>query len=220
MTRQELTQKLHELRGTVSKLDSSLRLLEKSDPSCFSSLAEDAALRAESLACHLRELLPTAFSVPRQQYLVTAAQVHGIEIALENGVFQITLPRLLPSKRQHSSAAFLLDPLHYALEEYGRSHVLPLYHTCVICMEHIYNSDLPGWRLHDYDNLQQKQVLDTVALFVMTDDTCRLCDVYNTAHLGPRTCTRISVMEREQFPVWIASLKPDLGISDFDPEPP
>lgn len=98
MTRQELTQKLHELRGTVSKLDSSLRLLEKSDPSCFPSFAEDAALRAESLAC-------------------------------------------------------------------------------------------------------------------------RLCDVYNTAHLGPRTCTRISVMEREQFPVWIASLKPDLGISDFDPEP-
>ena len=32
----------------------------------------------------------------------------------------------------------------------------------------------------DYDNLQQKQILDAIALYVMADDSGLLCDAYNT----------------------------------------
>lgn len=49
--------------------------------------------------------------------------------------------------------------------------------------------------IRDYDNLEEKQLLDVLSTFVMADDTGLLCDAYNTAALGEKDCTRISVME-------------------------
>lgn len=63
----------------------------------------------------------------------------------------------------------------------------------------IYGHGLPAWRLLDYDNLQQKQILDTAALYVMIDDSGFLCDVYNTMEQGEKDCTRIYIMEKNHF---------------------
>lgn len=43
-----------------------------------------------------------------------------------------------------------------------------------------------------------------------------LCDAYNTAALGEKDCTRISVMEKKRFPAWLAEHEKTLkSISDF-----
>ena len=50
----------------------------------------------------------------------------------------------------------------------------------------------------------------------MADDTGLLCDAYNTAALGEKDCTRISVMEKKRFPAWLAEHENTLkSISDF-----
>lgn len=205
----------------LTRLESTLQGMREdaiaNRPQLYEKRSTDAALRAESVACHLRELLYVTTTLPKKDYLTRAADTHGIAVHLEDGIFQVTLPRLLPKKRQRTSGTFLLDPIHYALEQYGEQHLLPHYQTCVVCIEHLYNDDLSQWCLHDYDNNQQKQVLDMIALYVMADDSSPLCDVYNTVAPAPHTCTRISVMEKEQFLAWLAHKSTVKTVSDFPP---
>ena len=80
----------------------------------------------------------------------------------------------------------------------------------------MYDHELPDWCLLDYDNLQQKQILDTVALYVMLDDSGLLCDAYNTTERGEKDCTRIYVMEKGRFGKWLSEREKQLkNISDF-----
>lgn len=72
--------------------------------------------------------------------------------------------------------------------------------------------------MRDYDNLEEKQLLDLLSTFVMADDTGLLCDAYNTTELGEQDCTKIFVMEKKRFPQWLAERKESLKtISVFVP---
>lgn len=129
----------------------------------------------------------------------------------------MTLPSLLPKRRQRQSAEFLLDPLYFALEQYAKENTLPHYRECVVCFAQVYDQALPTRRVRDYDNLEEKQILDLLSSFVMADDTGLLCDAYNTAELGEQDCTMIFVMEKHRFPGWLAEHKSSLkSISDFE----
>ncbi len=80
----------------------------------------------------------------------------------------------------------------------------------------MYDQALPTRRVRDYDNLEEKQLLDLLSTFVMADDTGLLCDAYNTTELGEQDCTKIFVMEKQRFPQWLAERKASLkSISDF-----
>lgn len=86
----------------------------------------------------------------------------------------------------------------------------------MVCISHVYSHELPDWCLLDYDNLQQKQLLDTIALHVMVDDSGLLCDAYNTTELGDRDCTHIYIMGKDRFADWLTERKNRLkSISDF-----
>ena len=86
----------------------------------------------------------------------------------------------------------------------------------MICLSHVYDHELRDWCLFDYDNLQQKQILDAIALHVMMDDSGLLCDAYNTTELGNKDCTRIYIMEKKRFAGWLADREKQLQtISDF-----
>ena len=146
----------------------------------------------------------------------SASVMHGITITYENEVLAVTLPSLLPKRRQRQSAEFLLDPLYFALEQYAKENTLPHYRECVVCFAQVYDQALPTRRVRDYDNLEEKQILDLLSSFVMADDTGLLCDAYNTAELGEQDCTMIFVMEKHRFPGWLAEHKSSLkSISDF-----
>ena len=93
---------------------------------------------------------------------------------------------------------------------------MPSFSDCVVCFTQVYDQCLPTRRIRDYDNLEEKQLLDVLSTFVMADDTGLLCDAYNTAALGEKDCTRISVMEKKRFPAWLAEHENTLkSISDF-----
>ena len=64
----------------------------------------------------------------------------------------------------------------------------------------------PPGGVRDYDNLEEKQILDLLSSFVMADDTGLLCDAYNTAELGEQDCTMIFVMEKHRFPGGLQSI--------------
>ena len=132
------------------------------------------------------------------------------------GVLEVTLPGLLPKRKQRQNTEFLLDPFYFSLEQYAKEHPMPHFSDCVVCFTQVYDQCLPTRRIRDYDNLEEKQLLDVLSTFVMADDTGLLCDAYNTAALGEKDCTRISVMEKKRFPAWLAEHENTLkSISDF-----
>lgn len=109
--------------------------------------------------------------------------MHGITVNCEDRVLEVTLPCLLPKRRQRQSDEFLLDPLYFVLNQYAREHPLPHYRDCVVCFTQVYDRALPNRQIRDYDNLSEKQLLDLLSSFVMADDI-RHYDV--TGKLCPR----------------------------------
>ena len=93
----------------------------------YEELSTDAALRAERIACQLRNLVYISDFTGKSTYMRLVADAHGIKIAQENEILSITLPGLLPKRKVRTNTAFLHEPLNYALQEYLKSHNLTLY---------------------------------------------------------------------------------------------
>lgn len=220
MDRKLISRRIADVRENLMRLNNHICAMDSLDiqryPDNYETMSTEAALRAEKIACQLRNLLYATTDISKTDYLQQAGEVHGIDILYENGIVEITLPRLLPKKKAKQSCLFLLDPLHAALEQYAAHTALPRFRECVVCISHVYSHELPDWCLLDYDNLQQKQLLDTIALHVMVDDSGLLCDAYNTTELGDRDCTHIYIMGKDRFADWLTERKNRLkSISDF-----
>ena len=171
----------------------------------------NAALRAERIACQRRNRGCLAAPGKRSGYLKEAADAHGIEISQDEDLISITLPGLLPKRKQHVNAAFLHEPLNYALQNYLTVHSLPLYRECVVCFSQIYDRNGPFDRVRDYDNLEFKQLLDTIATYIMVDDSGLYCDSYHTTELGNEDYTSVNIMEKSVFPAWLRSMNEQIS---------
>lgn len=211
MDRKIINKRIGVIRGDVERLMRILSAIEHTDPAKYpeeyESLSTDAALIGEIVTCRLRHLIYVATGVKKSDYLMSAGVVQKIQVKCEGNVLEISLPCLLPKRRQRRSAEFLVDPLYFTLRNYLQKNSLPSFEHCVVCFIHIYDKNLSIGRIRDYDNLELKQILDVVNAFVMTDDTGLLCDTYNTTELGERDFTCILVMEKEDFAKWLEGRK-------------
>ena len=220
MTKKDISKRISDVLDDISRLSNALYALDTTDiqryPDNYEVLSTDAALRAESIVCRLRHLVYAGANIKKADYLHSAAAVMGIQIEYENGVVEITLPSLLPKRRQRQNSEFLLDPLYYALDKHMKTHAMPKYRHCVVCFSQIYNRDFPKRRIRDFDNLELKQILDVIAAFIMVDDTGILCDAYITTGFGDSDYTRVSVMDKNRFMEWLENRKNSIEtITDF-----
>jgi len=220
MKREIISKRIGAILDDISRLSNALYAMDTTDiqryPDNYEVLSTDAALRAEQIACRLRHLIYSGTTVKKSEYLTSAATMHGIDIRYENNIMEITLPCLLPKRKQRQSTEFLIDPIYFALNQYTDSNPVPKFKHCVVCFSHIYSRDLSSRRICDYDNLELKQILDVVATFIMADDSGLLCDAYNTTELGETDCTKVSVMDKDSFPGWLELRKNTMkSISDF-----
>lgn len=165
-------------------------------------LCSEAALLSERATCLLRNLT-YATGNSRTEYLQRAAQVQGIKVLYRDGIFTIEFPFLPGKKRGIHSTQYLFDPLHAALENFTREMAIPKFAECTICIEHIYDAKLFDSVIFDYDNLQNKQLIDTIAAYLLTDDNAALCDLYQTSFRSNRNCTRVYLMSKDQFVDWL-----------------
>ncbi len=220
MDKQTLSKKITGVENELEKLLATIRSMAKTDPTEYPEnyelLSTDAALRAELITCRLRHLIYQTTGVKKQEYLASAGIVQGISIVNMGGALEITIPCLLPKKKQRKSTEYLIDPLYFTLSSFAYSHGLPHFKHCVVCFSHIYDETLSQRLVRDYDNMELKQILDVISGFVMEDDTGLLCDAYNTTEFGKTACTRITIMDKDSFPAWLEERKNTLkSISDF-----
>lgn len=220
MERQVLSKRIGEILDDISRLSNALYAMDSTDiqryPDNYEVLSTDAALRSERIACRMRHLLYASTGIKKSEYLRSAGVMHEIQVEYQNGVMEITLPCLLPKRKQRQNSEFLIDPIHFTLSKYAESNPMPTFSHCVVCFSHIYDRSLSTRRMRDYDNYELKQILDMISAFIMVDDGSLLCDAYNTTELGDRDCTCISIMDQERFLSWLEERKNRLeSITDF-----
>lgn len=207
MNRAILSQRVSSIRNSIQRLNSTLFAMDTTDiqryPDNYETLSIDAALRAEQIACRLRHLIFATTRTRKEDYLPPAASTMGIWVERNGDVMEITLPALLPKRRQRPSTEYLLDPFGAALSRYAKEHPMPRYEHCVVCFSSIYSREIPERRVRDYDNLEWKQLLDVAASYLLVDDSGLLCDAYFTTELGETDCTRIFIMDSGHFSTWL-----------------
>ena len=100
MDRKIISRRIADIQNNMRRLNSSICAMDSVDiqryTENYETMSTEAALRAEGIACQLRNLLYASTGVPKAEYLVKAAEVHGIEVGYEEGIFRVALPRLLP----------------------------------------------------------------------------------------------------------------------------
>ena len=211
MDRQALCKQITQTQNESERLLRELKILSYTDPTChpkdYEKISTDAALLGERITCRLRHLVYDMTEIKKSDYLVATGETHGIEIKYEDGFFKITLPCLLPKRNKRNGSEFLIDPLYFTLMDYKRTHSVPFFKQCTICFTHVYDESLRKSHVRDYDNLELKQVLDVLSAFVLTDDNGYLCDAYHTTEFGATSCTRITIMEKQRFPMWLEARK-------------
>lgn len=220
MDSKELLLRISSIEEGLDKLKNAVYAMKMTDqckyPANYEELSTDAALRSERITCQLRNLIYASGIIPKTAYLDQAEKAQGIQIQLADSIFIIRLPGLLPKRKVHTNTAFLNEPLHYALKAYTEKNVLPVYDSCVVCFVQVYNEKLPLRRIRDYDNLEFKQILDTISPFVLRDDSGLYCDAFHTTKLGTSDYTLLYIMEKSGFPGWLQTRKTEFSdISDF-----
>ena len=220
MDRFTLSSRLSRIEEEIPKLSNTRSAIKITDTGTYGKnyeeLSMDAAQRAERIACSLRNLIFAANLIPKPVLMVAVSKEHGITITHSTDRVVITLPGLMPKRTKRINTTFLTDPLHASLDAYTKEHTLPHFTECVVCFSHIFDRNLSARRVRDYDNLECKQLLDTVATFLMTDDSGLFCDAYHTTELGDKDCTMLTIMEKRAFPDWLKDLETQGNlISDF-----
>ena len=205
MNQNYLQRKIQTIHGVLDRTKLTVSTLNTIDagifPNEYLKLCTEAALLSERATCLLRNHI-YAIGGRRTEYLQKAAAVQGIKILYSDGIFTIEFPFLPGKKHGVHSAQYLFDPLHAALENFTREMAMPKFTECTICIEHIYDAGLFDHVFFDYDNLQNKQLLDTIAAYLLTDDNATLCDLYQTSFRSDRNCTRVYLMAKDQFVRW------------------
>lgn len=142
MDRKLISHRIGSILDDISRLSNALYALDTTDiqryPDNYETLSIDAALRAERIACRLRHLIYSSTTIRKGDYLKSAGATHGITVNCEDRVLEVTLPCLLPKRKQRQSDEFLLDPLYFVLDQYAREHPLPYYRDCVVCFAQVY----------------------------------------------------------------------------------
>lgn len=149
MDRTTLNTRLERIQNEISKLVNTLYALNLTDsdtyPQNYEELSTDAALRAEKIACTLRNLIYSANLVPKPILMQKAADIQGITVTQIDCQVVITLPGLMPKKKKGSNPAFITEPLYQCLADYAGTHPLRRFDQCVVCFSHQYTKiNLPG----------------------------------------------------------------------------
>lgn len=220
MNKYTLSTRLSRIQEELPKLSSTLSAMKITDTDTYGKnyeeLSLDAALRAERIACSLRNLIFAANLVSKPLLMENVAAMQEISMKHDTDHVEITLPGLLPKRTKRVNTTYLTDPLYYCLETYAKEHTLPRFKECVVCFTHVFDRALSSRRVRDYDNLECKQILDTVASFLMTDDSGLFCDAYHTTEYGDRDYTLLTIMKTSCFPEWLKEQKEKgIYISDF-----
>ena len=115
----------------------------------------------------------------------------------------LTLPVMLPHRKEGDKALFLLEPIRDAVDAFYGDRPRPHFDRCVLAYEHIYAVGTQRRHVTDHDNLELKHCQDLLESLFLTNDSAHYCAAFQCSHAGSSNATRIWILTPEQFPEWL-----------------
>lgn len=153
---------------------------------------------AECFMCTLRENMANVKQEPRKRALTKCADRMGITVQKTNGVLEVTLPMILPTKSK-TKADYLFDPIFYAMESFAKTESLFMKEKAMMCIEFIYDKNNKNIPRGDHDNKEVKQVIDAIAPFIVQDDSEEFLSLCQISSEGDYNHTKVYVMPEKSF---------------------
>ena len=185
--------------------------------------AYDAALQMEEISERLVLLarrLPAYTGCPMAEAMVENCMAESIPVEIgftAEGWFALRIPALLP-KKASGSADYVRSFLYPAMRRFFQAQPPVRYRDCVLVYRHVYSRDRPERRYRDHDNIEVNMVSDIVALYVMPDDSPKVCAHYYCSALGADDRTEVYVVPKDDFPLWLVAewAMPDQGVKLYE----
>lgn len=172
--------------------------------------AYEAALQLEEISEKLvlfTRRLPAYTGSPVAEAAVENCMAESIPVEIgftAEGWFALRIPALLP-KKASGSADYFRSFLYPAMRRFFQAQPPVRYRDCVLVYRHVYGRDRPERRYRDHDNIEINMVSDIVALYVMPDDSPKVCSHYYCSVLGADDRTEVYVVPKEDFPLWLVT---------------
>jgi len=197
-----ITKKIHRLKSTIIDLQNTD---VDDDPDNYEELSHLANTEGEYLVLKLRDFIFNSGIGQREMYLEKAAIALGITIREDDGVIEIELPCLIPG-RKIKATDFIIDPLYAVLSKFVSERQVPFekFKHCAVCITHVYDKAfMSKRRIRGYDNIELRGIMNTINIFLLTDDSGLLCDYVNVNEISDRDVTRITIMEKSRLYQWV-----------------
>lgn len=130
---------------------------------------------------------------------------------IENNWLYMKIPFLLP-KKEKGSASYIRATVQTAFKNYIKhnGNINKTTKESIIIFQHIYDKALPQTAFRDHDNIELNVVVDSIALYVLTDDSPMLLKHYYTTNVGDSSYTNIFVIPVDDFTYWLSSYENNL----------
>lgn len=156
---------------------------------------------AECFMCAIRDIMANAKQESKKEILIKCASSMGITVQKKDGVLEVTLPMILPTKAK-SKAEYLFEPLFFAIENFSKSKEIFINEKAMMCIEFIYDKNNKDIRRGDHDNKEVKQVIDAISSFVVPDDSDNYLSLCQISSEGEYNHTKVYVMPERCFGVF------------------
>lgn len=167
----------------------------------------DALRDAEAAAMSIRQVAAFALlSRPNRSLLRTGYEGDTLIAHFEEspeGWLRLTLPVMLPHRKDGDKALFLLEPIRDAVDAFYDERPRPHFDRCVLAYEHIYAVGTQRRHVTDHDNLELKHCQDLLESLFLTNDSAHYCAAFQCSHTGSSHATHIWILTPEQFPAWL-----------------
>lgn len=153
---------------------------------------------AECFMCALRDIMANAKQESKKEILIKCADSMGITVQKKDGILEVTLPMILPTKAK-AKAEYLFEPLFFAMEDFSKCEDVFINEKAMMCIEFIYDKNNKNIRRGDHDNKEVKQVIDAISSFVVPDDSDDYLSLCQISSEGEYNHTKVYIMPEKCF---------------------
>lgn len=175
-----------------------LRYIDKLERLITDENYQDFEYIAECFMCYVREMMANVKQESKKEILIKCADSMGISIQKKDGILEVTLPMILPTKAK-SKAEYLFEPFFFAMENFSKSEEVFINEKAMMCIEFVYDKSNKKNCRGDNDNKEVKQVIDAISSFVVPDDSDNYLSLCQISTEGEYNHTKVYVMPERRF---------------------